>query len=534
MKKKSLKRTGAVVLTMAMVLSVGAMSAISASAVNTYSVTIKNVKDYGYSYSKIAYLNNDGVTYTVTDAWKSIVKVDNTTQKLYIMKDENKVILSEQTTASQKQALATELAGKNVEGTAVGNTSDTVNLESGYYLFTSESSFAQPMLVEVKTADITDLVAKANEIPITKKITAITNAKTTEDAGDLVSEGGKSGLVSKGAKVEYTLETYLPNYDEELKDNNANITDFTITDIPENTLTGLTIKEVKVAGTQVAKTAGETKTWTSAAASNDALAADAAVNYFTATAKDTAGDGIKITFDDSYVLNNGGKKVEVVLEATVADAVDVNDDANVNTATVEYHHDFWTGGSRVVTHDPTTEPEFPNPDPEHPDDPWDDDTPLPPDEYNQDSAKVYATVLTVNKVDENGALKGAEFTLYSGTGNDKTEVAKLGTDGTLSTFVFKGLNVGTYTLSETKLPSTNYKQADDVVFTVTAIDFGDQFAGAYTFTNLCTDLDDNSDDEPIADATLEVFNVKGQQLPATGGIGTVLFTVGDADRKSVV
>lgn len=507
MKKKTFKKAGVAVLSMAMLLSMGAMATpVSAAADTTpYSVTIKNIKDYGYSYSKIASLDTDGVTYTVESAWSDYIKVGaNNYLELKVAADavNGKTKLSEITAAADIQTLATTLAGKNVAGTAVGNTSDTITtLTPGYYLFTSTNTYAQPMLIEVK-GNITaadGLVAKANDVTITKTITSIADAKTTEDADDLVDANGKKGLVSNGATVTFKLETSLPYYDS-ANLVGADITNFTITDIPEDTLTNLTVTGVEVDGTAVV--AGDATYQVTTGVANSALeATDAAgANYFAATTNDTAGTGVKIVFKDAYVLANGGKSVEVTLTAVVANA-DVKTDANSNTATVEYHNNYWTGGSQTRMVDDDNDPTTPD---------VEDTTPENPNDHDQDTVSVYATVLTVNKVDQDSRpLTDAVFELYSGTSATGAPIATLGDTVSLSTFVFSGLNVGTYTLHEKATPSAEYKRADDITFTVTETGF----TGAFTFTNYA----DNT--ITYADGEIEVTNIMGQTLP---------------DRKSVV
>lgn len=116
-------------------------------------------------------------------------------------------------------------------------------------------------------------------------------------------------------------------------------------------------------------------------------------------------------------------------------------------------------------------------------------------------AVVYTYQLTVNKVDENGnSLTGAGFKLQMKNASDEWEDVETITSTTeipLSTFVFKGLDNGSYKVVETTIP-TGYIKADDVEKTIT----------------------DNN-------VTVNIKNIPGQELPETGGMGTTaLYAVG--------
>jgi len=512
MKKKTFKKAGAAVLTMAMVLSMGALAATSVGAepdTATFDVTINNGNQFGYKYSKIASLDEDGISYTVETAWQSYIGVDGNNYLRLKDGDGLGKKLSDITAATSMQKLATDLATYNVAGIAVGDT-DVVTLTPGYYLFSSSQTNVQPILVEI-TGQQT-LNAKANDVTITKTITAIEDNTTTEAAANLIKKDGKVGLVSDGAKVTFTLSTSIPRYDA-TNLAGANITDFVVTDIPEDTLKNLTVTKVEVAG--LAVVAGE-GTYSVDDAENEKLKADGTKMYFTEDQeeegqekKDSAGAGKKITFKDAYVLANGGKNVVITLTADVEDP-DVNLDENSNTATVEYNNNYWTGGSKFKTPENPKDDDDKIPDPsKEPDD---------PNDYDQDTVAVYATLLTVDKLDQDGAsLAGAEFELYKGNSATGEPIATLGgRDEEMSEFLFSGLNVGTYTLHESVTPTDEYKAAADITFTITSTT-----EGVYSFTGL-------TNNTAYPGGVIDVTNIKGQSLPATGGIGTIIFTVGGA------
>ena len=129
----------------------------------------------------------------------------------------------------------------------------------------------------------------------------------------------------------------------------------------------------------------------------------------------------------------------------------------------------------------------------------------------------------VNSTEEKG-LAGAEFELYEANGdtakgnklsfvysNGVYTVCKAGTEGAVSTitsendgtFNVKGLAYGTYTLVETKAPTGYQLYSGDISVKVNA-----------------TSYDSNA---ILADN--KVVNVPTPDLPLTGGMGTILFTV---------
>ena len=141
----------------------------------------------------------------------------------------------------------------------------------------------------------------------------------------------------------------------------------------------------------------------------------------------------------------------------------------------------------------------------------------------KDTVITYTTKLTINKTDAQGtALLGAGFTLYKGTGETKTAIGAEIKGEDLSTFVWSGLEAGTYVLVETTVPN-GYNKAEDITFTITweapveAITSGDEQA---TWT-------DDSDKISVVNGVFSgtVVNNTGALLPETGGIGTTIFYV---------
>lgn len=119
------------------------------------------------------------------------------------------------------------------------------------------------------------------------------------------------------------------------------------------------------------------------------------------------------------------------------------------------------------------------------------------------------------------SLEGAGFTLYR---NSKTEANKVAELTSGSTFEFKGVDAGTYILSETTTPA-GYNTIEDITIVVTAT-YDESTTPATIKTLTCTP------DGFVATASTgvvegKILNQSGSVLPSTGGMGTtILYTVG--------
>lgn len=126
--------------------------------------------------------------------------------------------------------------------------------------------------------------------------------------------------------------------------------------------------------------------------------------------------------------------------------------------------------------------------------------------------KVYTFGLKVLKVDNaQNPLEGAVFNLYQSDGKTLIE-ENLTTDkdGIIS---FPGLDAGAYVLVETKAPKDYNLLKEPVKFTITA-DYDENGNLILEKTNTTNGYYE-----------LTVVNNRGFQLPETGGMGTVIFTV---------
>ena len=611
MKKKTFKRAGAAVLSMAMLLSFGAIGATSAYAAGeNHSVTITNSNanisndSINYVYVKIAdatetATGSDVYTYSnLNPIFNGVLSIPAGATTINYNGTSLGTITSN---SAEAQTVATALAAlvtdSNKDGDVTIGTAVT-GLNTGYYLFTDTANNASPILLFVKQNE--SVSVKATGVPFNKKITAISTShgadanvisKADNDATDAVKKSvdGKTGIVDKGSTVTYEISTAFPTYSEAvkvgtttgtqsysstvwgdtagaetvteayyeyiasedkivyravgdaieraagevivkpaltIKSATTNISDFLITDIPEDSLSILT--------NTIAVTVGTTRLTKDVDYEIVPVAAKDATAYATYTGFDkttksrdyvsATSAGFTIRFKDETVINHKGEPVVVTFDANVStddDILDLKDDPNNNTATLHYNNNYFTGGSTGTT----TVTEFDVPDGYNPED----NTPVTPEKPNtpedqnaqdKSEADVFATVYTVNKTydgDDGTRTENATFAIYDSTGNTKLVDLVANDDGTV--YTYKGLGVGEYKLKEVSAPA-GYKKDETVYDLVITTDkdgktVANLYDGVFKFNNTATD-------------TLSVTNYKGQTLPGTGGMGTILFTVGGA------
>ncbi len=231
---------------------------------------------------------------------------------------------------------------------------------------------------------------------------------------------------------------------------------------------------------------------------------------FTVT-EPTGADGgsLTVTMNDFKAKHqsDAGKEIKVVYKATLnKSAVTGNvTDATTNDAHLEYSNDPSTGGTGHTNHD---------------------------------KVYVYDFEFTINKTDGTNPLGGATFTLMDNAqpannisliqvqpGNDTNpaiyRVAEAGESSTTTNVVtpesgkviIRGLEAGTYKLTETEAPEGYNKVEGDITVTIAAEYKDDGTLKSWTVNS------DGTNHE------VEVVNHAGALLPSTGGMGTVVFTV---------
>lgn len=156
----------------------------------------------------------------------------------------------------------------------------------------------------------------------------------------------------------------------------------------------------------------------------------------------------------------------------------------------------------------------------------------------EDTVRVFTYLINVTKVDQNkAALAGAKFKLEKklANGSFKTIVESIALKaGSTNVFEMKGLDDGTYRITETRTPK-GYNSIKPITFTVNATHSADPATLKVTDFNVSgvtqeAMIGDTTNDVPTFTATEDnglvattIKNEKGLVLPITGDIGTTLF-----------
>ena len=140
---------------------------------------------------------------------------------------------------------------------------------------------------------------------------------------------------------------------------------------------------------------------------------------------------------------------------------------------------------------------------------------------------VFTYKVVVNKVDQDKkSLKGAAFKLEKKLSDGTYKEVQSFTAGEETTFEFKGLDDGVYKLTETTTPN-GYNTIDPVEFTISAEHDTESVEPKLTKLS----VDETSDeaeftvDTNTGSLTTDIVNKKGSTLPSTGGAGTRMFYV---------
>ena len=318
-----------------------------------------------------------------------------------------------------------------------------------------------------------------------------------------------------GDMVPYKITIDVPSNITKLKE-------FTLTDTPKNLEDDLDSVVVKCGETILTKDSD-----------------------YTIVKDTTDGKGFKITFTTANMTSYAEKQIVVTYNAKLLDSAVTTTVGNPNTAKLEYSNKILPG------QDDTDNPNKP----ENPDT-------TPGKDSIEDNAVVYTFKLQLLKKAENKngtALKDVEFDLYKEVANEtagaitgeeakkaglannkywlKLNTNSLTTDanGEVSQ---SGLANGTYYLVETKT-NKDYNLLKEPVKVELKIQYttsmtetwnwttdsnGNKKLIKHTITSSNTTFTENSA-ESTGTHTETIINKKGFELPTTGGMGTVLFSI---------
>lgn len=303
--------------------------------------------------------------------------------------------------------------------------------------------------------------------------------------------------VAVGDTVTYLLKPVVPSYPE-----NATAVHFEIGDTMG---AGLTYDK------------GSVKVYSDEGLQTEVPAQD---NYTVTDSGDTLkGRTFRVAFTESFIKANGGNKIYVTYTAKVNEQA-FAEDALGNTAYIGFNNDPYSGESYKEV----------------------------PDEE-----EVFTYGIALTKVNDEGtALQGAEFELakqsapdtplkFTGTngvytyapGTEEPADLAVGTDGTLK---LQGLDADTYILTETKAPEGYVLPNGSITIVIqdTPADGTiDEAADGNVKVDGSYELYPNTGKNVTITGNVISFQVEntsaedaGFDLPKTGGIGTMLFTVG--------
>ena len=431
-----------------------------------------------------------GAGFTFDSKTGEITKADGTSIASQAGQNENS-----SDAAKLAALIAQYVVANNIEETSI-TPGTAKSLASGYWVIYETSNAkndgtvaTKPILLDLRPTD-------ASGNTVTQRAITLKDATVTLDK-KVVSGETKSdeGTVAIGDTVNYEIDTNFPTYEAnaattftgakfELKDTFSAGLDYVYTD---NVTDGVT---VKIDGAPV-------------------------TGDYTVTYNERV---LTITFASATILANQGKSVAVTYKATV------NGNAVVNK----------TGGNNNKV-----ELEYSN-NPEKATDV----------KKLEDNVPVYTFAFDLQKLDgaDDSRLGGAKFQMKNGddvlyftvsgetyTLSDENAVGATDVIETVSggDITFKGLDAGTYTLTETDAPSGYAKLANVITVQVEAVTEEGALTGAakVTVTNATAVTDTTGDTEGgdkttgttgVSDVNVVVRNFKGISLPETGSVTSII------------
>ncbi len=485
------KKIFALLLSAIMLMATGVSAFADTGNSTTVNLKIDNKPGATYTAykvmsSKVSGTDKEGnpvYTYTVESAFAGFFKDGENGYTLdsdnVIMKD-GKAITSDGTSANTNQTEAAYLANalKNyalangITGTVIGDSGLDTGI--GYYVI-AETATTSNKVVASKPI----LVDLRNDKEITPK-------NSTVDLEKKIVEGEKkvdSNTANIGDTIKYEVTTSIPTYEANVDKSKLS---YTLTD----TFTNLTYKKNLVINADgTALTAGTDYTLTETDGGfTAALTQDAIINH----------QGAKLVLTYSAVLNE--------------DAVVDNEVGNPNKIKLEY----------------TNNPDVDNSKGEL-----------------EDDVKTYTYGFKIHKVDKNDDTKdmaGAAFEVkdskenvigtfeYGEDGKITNPTGAIITkDGNIATI--KGVDVGNYTITETKAPKDYSMLSEPVVIKIkdSGEAAGEELNGIGKLEivsgqgTAATSVENNNG---VIDLTVKIENVKGISLPETGGMTALYCMIG--------
>lgn len=513
--RKTIKRLGAVLLAMAMAVSVLCTGALAA---DTYSITVKSAVS-GHTYE--SYQVFTGTVATGEDKKKVLSDIQWGSGV-----NSNKLV--EELQSTDNNPLGTDFSGKNTAAdvaavvasydsdkikkfatvvgkhltTATGTSGEfnstnqtyTINgLSAGYYLVKDKDNTVNAENHDAYTNYIMEVV---QNVEVTPKTSVPTVTKKIVENGDK-----KNATTAKvGDVVNFELTGTLPSNYEDYTSYQYEFHDTLSKGLTYNGNVEVYVKN----GDIETKLASNSYTVTPANAVTETPTDATTIIVKFANLKTAKGE------NDADVTIGKDSKIIVKYSATLNENAVVGEEGNTNTVKLVYSNDP-NGTSTGTTKD--------------------------------DKATVYTFQLNVTKVDgadNTKKLAGAKFKLYYATDNTKHYVKEVTSDNTIKSWTttenealelttddngnitVKGLKEGTYYLEETEAPDGYNKLTAPV-----KVEIENDSTSIHELDFVKADGVDGTVGDDKAIGTITIANNKGSTLPSTGGMGTKLFyTIG--------
>lgn len=372
--------------------------------------------------------------------------------------------------ANEAKKIAADLTGQSqttADGTGETRKGEATfsNLELGYYLVVETKTPSKYVASKPFFVSIPETVTTADGSTWNYNVSVSPKNQGIPDT-DKVPDKKTVGV---GDEVTYTITgPTVPNYDEAYNETTLKY------EITDTLSTGLTF----------AKDKADLKVYTTDVNSPLVEDRDYTFEY------DSTANKITISLILFKIRDLKGEAIHVKYTVTVNENAVVGSDGTINKAEVEYTNnpDGTTDGSKK-------------------------------------EVKVYSFKIKINKKKDNGSpLKGATFGLYRDAAcADKIAEATSSDDGVINFGDASKLAAGTYYLKELQAPS-GYSALTSVVKVVISTATPNDNT-TYDFKYSMNEGEENNVGEDGV-ISLDITNNKGFNLPATGGMGTYLFTIG--------
>lgn len=502
--KNKIKQILSIIVTAMMMMSLFTVSAFATPQSNGFepgrnqgkitvklpsSVTSSNAKYKAYQILSASEETgtNSIYKYTVTSDFENLIgtgKPYELTAEGKIKKDDGTVINDPAAPNNAEmqnfaKAVADYINANNITATTSEfaiSTAQTVDI--GYYavLQTAADGFIQSIPIVVDVPHVTYNATAPNSFNYEYEIDIDTKVAGVPTVDKKIVEGEnrlEKNDVSIGDTVTYEITSTIPKYPA---NTDLSKVSYYLTDTLSK---GLTFKSVT---SVVAKAAGK-----------DDLTLTTAQYDITNTNNTDADNTIKFSFNNKDDAENKFNTIKDYDSIVITYTATLNENAviasvgNPNKVYLTYTNDPSTGSTADTT------------------------------EITVVTYTYKVDVVKQDSVTDSKKLEGAKFELRKADGTTKISDATTDANGELT---FSGLDAGTYTLVEVEAPEGYVLPTGDAAVTTFTVEAPATPNGSYEIKDV------SGNNSSVLSNVITIKNVKGVNLPQTGGAGTWMFTIG--------